>query len=152
MSSIDSGMDWVRDDGFHSGGSRVITGRTIRSLHRSVPSSTPREVFRTERFNPPNSPDLRYRFDIDAGTRVEVRLYMLNGFDGTSEPGQRVFDVRINGDLVLNDLDLSREFGHQVGAMLPVIAVSDGSIRIVFKRDVVQAPLINAIEIIAVQP
>ncbi len=87
LSAIDSGPDWIRDEGFFSGGSRTITDRTIQGLDSSVPSSTPRAVFETERFNPPNMTDLRYDFMVDAGTRVEVRFYMMNGFNGTSEPG-----------------------------------------------------------------
>ncbi len=151
IASIDGGPNWLRDDGFQSGGSRVITDRTVRGLDVTVPPSTPRSVFETERFNPPDTADLRYDFDVVAGADVEVRFYMMNGFDGTSEPGTRIFGVEINGDLVLDDIDLSLEFGHQIGGMRAVRVRSDGRLRIVFKRNV-QAPLVNAIEIVAVQP
>jgi hypothetical protein len=148
IAPLDSGPAWVPDDGFYSGGSQVVTGRTVSALDASVPSSTPGAVFETERFNPPGTTELRYDFSVDAGRQVEVRLYMMNGFSGTSQPGQRVFDVEINGSLVFDNVDLSRDFGHQVGAMLSAGVTSDGSIRIVFKRNV-QAPLVNAIEISA---
>lgn len=149
IAASDEGPDWLRDEGFYSGGSRVVTGRTVRGLHHSVPSSTPRAVFETERYNPPNTLPLRYDFEVEAGTQVEVRLYLMNGWHGTSEPGQRVFDVEINGHLVLDDVDLSAEFGHQIGSMHAVQVRSDGYITIVFRREV-QAPLVYAIELIAV--
>ncbi len=148
---MDAGPDWVSDEGFHRGGSRVVTGRRVRGLDSSVPSSTPRELFETERFNPPDSQDLIYRFDVEAGTRVEVRFYMMNGNSRTSEPGERIFDVKIDGKLVLDDVDLSQGFGHQIGGMRAVQVTSDGQLRIVFKRRV-QAPLVNAIEIVRSQP
>lgn len=55
IASVDAGPDWVSDDGFHSGGSRVVTGRTVRGLDSSVQLSTPPEVYETERFSPPNA-------------------------------------------------------------------------------------------------
>ncbi len=52
--------------------------------------------------------------------------------------------------VVLDDVDLSQEFGHQIGGMRSAQVVSDESLRIVFRRNI-QAPLINAIEIIAIE-
>ncbi|ETW95835.1 MAG: hypothetical protein ETSY1_28965 [Candidatus Entotheonella factor] len=147
IESIDDGPDWLSDEGFFSGGTRIVTGRTIRGLDSSVPSTTTRAVFETERFNPPDTPDMVYTFNVPRDTVVDVKLHMMNGFRGTSEPGERVFDVEINGDLVLEDVDLSREFGHQIGGMRSVrVRSDDRHLRIVFKRRI-QAPLINAIEI-----
>ncbi len=150
VASIDGGPDWISDNGFFSGGTRVVTGRTVQGLGDSVPSSTPEAVFETERFNPPDTSDMVYTFDVAQGTTVVVNLYMMNGFRGTSEPGERVFDVEINGSPVLTDVDLSLEFGHQIGGLHAVRVQSNGRIRIVFRRRI-QAPLINAIELIEVE-
>ncbi len=147
VAAIDGGPDWLSDAGFYSGGSRVVMRRRVRGLTHSVPSSTPREVFETERYNPPNTLPLRYDFEVEAGTEVDVRLYVMNGWNGTSAPGERVFDVEINGHLVLDDIDLSAESGHQIGSVRSVKVKSDGYIIIVFRRQV-QAPLINAIELV----
>ena len=149
IASIDGGPDWLSDAGFFSGGTRVVTGRTVRGLDDSVLSSTPEEVFETERFNPPDTSEMTYTFNVRRDTVVAVNLYMMNGFRGTSEPGERVFDVEINGILALVNVDLSLEFGHQIGGLRSVRVRSDGRIRIVFKN-YIQAPLVNAIELIEV--
>lgn len=149
VAAIDGGLDWDSDAGFHGGGTQVVTGRNVREVDSSVPSSTPRNLFRTERFNPRNSPNMTYRFPVPVGIRVLVRFYMMNGFSGTSRPGQRVFDVEIDGVRVMHDVDLSAEFGHQVAGMRSVMVITDRELDIKFYREV-QAPLVNAIELIKV--
>lgn len=149
IASIDGGPDWFPDDGFYSGGTKVVTGRTVQGLDDSVPSSTPASVFETERFNPGGTPEMTYTFAVPPGTVVAVNLYMMNGFEGTVGPGTRVFDVEINGNLALAKVDLSLEFGHQIGGLRSVQVMSDGYISIVFKR-YIQAPLVNGIELVEV--
>ncbi|MEO0763438.1 MAG: malectin domain-containing carbohydrate-binding protein, partial [Pseudomonadota bacterium] len=80
----------------------------------------------------------------------DVRLFLGNGFGGTSAPGQRVFDVAIEGSVLasLDDIDLAADFGHQVGAMISnQVTVTDGQLNIEFLHGV-ENPLINAIEIV----
>ncbi|PON15750.1 hypothetical protein C2W62_22170 [Candidatus Entotheonella serta] len=152
IAAIDGGPDWIPDDGFYSGGTRVVTGRTVQGLDDSVPSSTPEAVFETERFNPPDTSDMVYAFTFDRGRDAPkiLRLYMMNGFRGTSEPGERVFDVEVNGRVALQVIDLSDRFGHQIGGMLSIPIPGGVDIRIVFQRNI-QAPLVNAIEIIEIE-
>ena len=80
-----------------------------------------------------------------------VRLHMKNGWDGSSDPGQRIFDVAVEGSVpaIYDDLDLSDQFGHRVAVMLPHdVTVSDGSLDIEFIHGPANNPTINAIEII----
>jgi hypothetical protein len=89
-----------------------------------------------------------WQFPVDEGTPVEVRLYLMNGFSGTSQPGQRIFDIQLDGDTVVDGLDLSAEAGHEVATMRSFATVSDGSIDLEFIHRT-ENPLINGIEIIA---
>jgi hypothetical protein len=88
-----------------------------------------------------------WQFPVDEGTPVEVRLYLMNGFSGTSQPGQRIFDIQLDGDTVVDGLDLSAEAGHEVATMRSFATVSDGSIDLEFIHRT-ENPLINGIEII----
>jgi hypothetical protein len=73
---------------------------------------------------------------------------MGNGWSGADDPGERVFDVSVEGELFLDDLDLAAELGHLTGGMFEWRgAVEDGTVEIDFDH-VVQNPLINAVEII----
>jgi hypothetical protein len=91
-----------------------------------------------------------WQFPVAEGTPVEVRLYLMNGFSGTSAAGQRIFDIQLDGETVVSGLDLSAEAGHQVGTVRTVSTVSDGMIDLEFIH-VVENPLINGIEIVAIE-
>ncbi len=113
----------------------------------SLPDYVPYQVFNMERWDPPAAPEMFWSFDVTPGATYAVRLFVRNGFDGTSEAGERVFDVEIEGTEIFSDIDLSGTFGHQVGAKLEhTLTVTDGSLNIEFLHDV-ENPLINAIEI-----
>lgn len=152
IAAIDEGPDWLKDDGFYGGVTQVVTGRPVRGIDRSVPPSTPQAVFETERFHPSriNVANMTYRLPVAQGIRIALRLYFMNGFERTSEPGQRVFDVRVDGRLVLNNVDLSAEFGHRIGGMHTVGLESDGVVDIEFE-DEVQASLVSAIEVLVIE-
>ncbi len=146
--------DWVANtgNGPQSGtGFTVNTGTTSSftptTLNASVPTYTPIGLFDTERWDPDPVPEMQWEFGTGNGNFI-VNLFFKNGFGGTSAPGARVFDVEIEGVLVLNDWDLSAEYGHQVGAMESFpITVTDGTLNIEFLHGT-ENPLINAIEIL----
>ena len=58
---------------------------------------------------------MTWDFPVPAGTNVEVRLYFANRYTGTSQPGQRVFNVSINGSTVLDHYDIVADAGDQTG-------------------------------------
>ncbi len=116
--------------------------------HASLPAYVPQAIFTNERYDAPAAPEMEWTFGLPNGNYF-VRLYMGNGYSGTSAAGERLFDIFIEGQLVQNDLDLVATFGHQNGGMLeyPVI-LTDGTLNILFGH-VEENPLINGIEILA---
>jgi hypothetical protein len=83
-----------------------------------------------------------------ADGRYAVRLHMGDGFVWTDGPGERVFDVEVEGELAFDDLDLSGTLGHRTGGVFEWRgAVTDGTVDIDFAHGV-QNPLINAVEIV----
>ncbi|MGD9998643.1 MAG: PKD domain-containing protein, partial [Ilumatobacteraceae bacterium] len=58
------------------------------------------------------------------------------------------FDVRLDGDLVIDNLDLVATPGHNISTMRAFNIVSDGTVNIVFEHGPIQNPLVNGIEII----
>ena len=121
-----------------------VTGR-----HASLPDYVPQALFTNERYDVSGSPEMEWSFSLPNGNYF-VRLYMGNGFNGTSAVGQRIFDISIEGQLVQDDLDLVATFGNLNGGMLEYpVALSDGSLNILFEH-VVENPLVNGIEILTV--
>ncbi|SFR48966.1 Galactose oxidase, central domain [Robiginitalea myxolifaciens] len=137
-----NGFAWSVNTGNHS--THNITGRDA-----SVPAYVPQAIFANERWDPGANPEMEWSITLPNQDYI-VRLYMGNGFGGTSAAGQRVFDISIEGALVQNDLDLIPTFGHQTGGMLEYnVTLSDGTLNILFEH-VVENPLVNGIEILTV--
>jgi len=158
VAALDDGPDWAADSlgnpSIHLvAGGDFTNGFDVQDVESAVPASTPSEIFETERWDPFGGEEMLWRFPVADGTSVVVRLYLMNGFEGTSEPGERIFQVEINGELAFDGIDLAAEAGHQVGTVRTFQTMSDGMIDIEFLH-VVENPLINGIEIVqlGVQP
>ncbi len=159
LTAIDGEMDWEEDTLANPSqylvnpGSDWVFEGTINTYDPSVDqTTTPLEIFETERADlTPGAPNLTYSFPITEAGNYEVRLYMGNGFFGTSEAGERIFDVQLEGRNypLLQDIDLSGTYGNNVGTVIThIIPVTDGSLDIQLLHDVIENPLINGIEIL----
>ncbi|MFO8238119.1 MAG: malectin domain-containing carbohydrate-binding protein [Prochlorococcaceae cyanobacterium] len=154
IAASDGGPDWLADTTaapapfLIDAGSNSSAGFAAVEPGASVHEGTPEAIFKSERWDAAGGTPLRYAFPVIDGS-YEVRLYMANGWVGTSGAGQRVFDVAIEGSVPaeLDDIDLVSRFGHQVGGVLSsTVEVSDGELNIDFLHQV-QNPLVNGIEI-----
>ncbi len=138
-----NGINWTVNTGKIA--TQNISGRDV-----TVPDYVPQDLFAIERWDPAAAaPAMEWTFELPNGNYI-IRWYAGNGFVGTSAPGERVYDILLEGNLVQNDLDLSATFGHQVGGMLefPVTLV-DGILNISVAA-VIQNPTMNGIEILQV--
>ncbi|QYJ04216.1 PKD domain-containing protein [Nocardioides panacisoli] len=130
-----------------NGGQQIASWGPVPTVDGTVPSSTPSEVFSTERWDPSSAPEQQWDFSVPSGTPLEVRLYFANRCDCTDQVGERRFHVDIDGTRVLNDLDLVASVGDDVGTMRSFAVTSDGNVDIDLFH-LVENPLINAIEIV----
>ncbi|MEE8599585.1 putative Ig domain-containing protein [Euzebya tangerina] len=160
VASTDLGPDWEADDGPAHPTLSVASGSSLGSFpvagrDAGLPAYVPQDVFQTERWDGTNDAapdDLTYAIPVAVGGDATVNLFMANGWSGTNDPGERQFDVLIEGVVVLDEFDLSATYGHQVGGM-ETFAVTDtdadGLVTIVFEHGTgPQNPLVNAIEVI----
>ncbi len=154
LQSADDGPDWMSDAqaaGFKTGSINASGYGAINTVNASVPHTAndqaPSALFSSEAWGQSSGSEMGWHFPVPAGTEVTVRLYLANRYTGTSQPGQRVFDVSVDGATALNDWDLAQRYGDQVGAMESVGITSDGSVDIDFTH-VVENPLVNGIEIV----
>ncbi|MBE9636655.1 malectin domain-containing carbohydrate-binding protein [Salipiger mangrovisoli] len=149
VAATDGGMDWSSDTSVIVAGTTSVTTFNITTLDSSVPSSTPVGVFTQERWARPTGDGMQFEFAVDPGSYA-IRLYMGNGYAGTDQPGERIFDVSIEGALFLNDFDIVSAFGSGVGGMMQWTGVIDDGIADIDFAAVLQNPLINGIEIVAI--
>jgi hypothetical protein len=136
------GRAWAIDYGYE--------GPSQRSLVANAQIAGTRDdaLFQTARFMTGGEP-LRYSLPVPTGF-YHVRLYFADTCKCTSDPNERRFDVWLEGRKVLQNLDLVATYGWRTAAVAEFdIIVEDNAVDISFGR-IVQAPIISAIEVLAV--
>ncbi len=150
--AIPGNPTWTTDASFTNSGpagsNSFSTSQGINLGNSSLPAGIPASLFQTERWDPPTGQEIQWDFDVTAGT-YEVRLYFAEIYNGAQGVGQRVFDVTIEGQKVLDDYDVFAEVGGYTGVMKSFIIQSDTNLDIDFGREV-ENPAIKGIEIIRV--
>lgn len=108
---VDSaGQNWSADYGYSGGNTHAVEG--------AVAAGSAWELYRTERFGA-----FRYRFEAPPGSyRVNLRFAEVH----FGRPGERVFDVSINGQIALSNFD--------------IVAAAGGPMRAVDRQFIVTAP------------
>ncbi|MDQ6696761.1 MAG: malectin [Actinomycetota bacterium] len=154
LAANDGGPDWAADSGdnpssLHNAGSNAATFSPVAHVAGTVPASTPSAIFDSERWGATTNPEMQWDFPVPAGAQVQVRLYFANRYSGTSQAGQRVFDVAIDGNTVLPQYDIVADAGDQTGTMksFDVTSPANGDVQVGFTHGV-ENPLIDGIEIV----
>jgi hypothetical protein len=142
VTAPDGGPAFGSQTGRVSGGSNSTYATSV-SFDGTVPAgSTPTGIFASERYG-----NQDWNFSVPSGRSITVRLYFANQYDGTSQPGQRVFDVLVDGTTRLDNFDIAAAAGHRVATMRQFAITSDGNVDIDL-RGVTENALVNGIEIV----
>jgi len=150
--AANTGVDATSGTGYTVSAGKIYNPGNFPSRGSSIPdyisSSQFEQLFDQERYDQPEVPDMTFDIPLANGTYL-IRLYFANGFNGTSDPGQRVFVVAAEGVTLEQSLDLSARFGHQVGVALSYpVTVGDGVLNVSLLHGAIENPLINAIEVL----
>jgi hypothetical protein len=129
-----------------SGQGTYSTSSPIHVNHPSLPAGTPSALFQTERPDGAGGEEMQWEFPVDPG-QYEVRLYFAEIYPGAMKQGGRLFDVRIEDQLILDDYDVYAEVGGYAGVMKSFIITADSRLDIDFFH-VVENPAIKAIEVL----
>tara|TARA_R110002072_G_scaffold302710_2_gene487739 strand:- start:309223 stop:315027 length:5805 start_codon:yes stop_codon:yes gene_type:complete len=126
---------FVRDDNFQNGvGLDFGTGATIDTSDASIPSGTPAQLFNTVTFDRAGGAELQLDIPTQhTGIAYEVTLYFVEIYGPTARTGARVFDVSIDGQLVLDNFDVFAAAGAiNRGIARTFQITSDGNVDIDF--------------------
>jgi large repetitive protein len=136
-----AGQVWAADFGFNTG-SPSSTGNAIAGT--SDPA-----LYRTERWDSGTAPELAYTFTVPNGSYT-VKLHFAEIWDGGQAVGARIFDVLLENQLVLDNLDIFAEVGGYTATIKTFqTTVADGQLNINFLHGSVDDPKISAIEILS---
>jgi hypothetical protein len=139
---VDSkGQLWAADYGYNLG--------TASSKTDTINGTVDGALYQSERYHSgwqdTTTPELEYRFNLPSGNYA-VKLH----FAEVTQYVNRSFDVEIEGELLIDNLDIASEAGRYTAVIRNVATtVSDGELHIRFPRNV-QSPKISAIEILPV--
>ena len=133
---------------YRNAGSSKTTNTTVQTMDGTVPAGTPQALFNSLRYDPTGDPEMQWDFATTAGKKLEVRLYFADPCACTNDPGERVFDVAIDGTTVLDNFDVAAATGSNRGTMKKFEITTDGNLDIDFLHGAIQNPLVNGIEIL----
>ena len=152
LPSLDSGPDWAADNTdpspYRNSDSNTASYDSSETVASTVPATTPKAVFESERTSPNDNPPMQWTFPVAAGAPIEVRLFFANRCSApprTSANGSST--SKLDGTTVLNHYDIVADVGNARGTMKAFDITSDGTVNIDFSR-FVRDPLINGIEIV----
>ena len=108
-------------------------------------------LYQSERWNDATSGNLKYTFPLRAG-EYKVILHFAEIWDQAFAPGQRVFDVLVNGTVVAPDLDVFAQAGARTPLDLDFLAAAqEGKIIVEFANKTGNAK-VAGIEVLPVTP
>lgn len=133
-----NGQAWSADYGFNTG---TVLANTMNTTGTSDPT-----LYRSNRYNSSLTP-LIYSFPVINGS-YRVNLFFAENSAAQQVVGGRVFNVKLNGNLVLQNFDIFAAAGANAALVESFnTAVTAGKISIEFDK-LVHNPKINAIEIL----
>ncbi len=152
-----NGDTWHADFGFNTGNAAVCNlgnGCPIGGLDAIFGPgcnghTATADMFRCERWDDSPAPELFYAFDVPDGSYV-VNLLFAESWSGAVNPGQRVFDILFEGQLVYDDFDQVVAAGGSGAAIVrsAIVAVGDGNGLQIDFQHVIQNPAIKGLEVL----
>ncbi|MEZ6124883.1 MAG: putative Ig domain-containing protein [Planctomycetaceae bacterium] len=109
-----------------------------------VPASIPEAVFQSSVWTPARLGDVALNIPTLAGQSYQVDLLFAETLPRAFREGRRVFDVAIDGQQVLNDLDVFAEVGANTALVKTFSVIGDGNLDIDLSR-VVSDPMISGV-------
>ncbi len=140
---------FVPDDSFQNGVGRDFgTGATIDTSDASIPGGTPAQLFKTVMFDFNGGAELQLDIPTQhSGITYEVTLFFVEIYGPTARTGARVFDVSIDGVLVLDNFDVFAAAGAANRGIARTFSItSDGNVDIDFGH-VVENPALAGVSV-----
>jgi len=133
---------WLADQAYKPG-SWGFVGEEIKTIFSEPPDRNVLGTLSDPLFQTMQENLTGYRFDVPAGNYQVDLLFAEMKFD---KPGERIFDVKVNGKLVLEKLDLVKQVGPQQAFIQQCRVSSAGGINIEFNA-VKGKPILSGVRI-----
>ena len=140
---------WLADREYSAGSWGWFNPSQPYLSSRSIDGTLDDLLYQTQRYGDQSS--FVYRFDLPTAT-YEVELGFAELYSKIQNPGQRIFDVRIEGLVVLDNFDVVAQAPGAFRAVTRtfITRVADGQLNVAFDRDWRpgnENPIINTIRV-----
>lgn len=133
------GLAWMADTGYNNG--------TVSKNSDTIKGTADAALYHYGRYNSQATNPLTYTFPLPGGT-YHVNLYFAETSSGQQQVGGRIFNVKMQDEMVFQKLDIYAAAGANTALVKSAdITVTSGEAKIEFDN-LVQNPKINAIEIV----
>jgi len=137
-------VDFAADDGSYlaAGGQGVFQNPAFGGADSLLGS---------ERWDPGSGAEMLWQLPVASGTEVVVELYFAEIYEPLATAGNRIFDVQLENQTVLDDLDVAAEagFGNLLVKSFETTVDADGFLDLAFGHAGADNPKINAIAVYA---
>lgn len=164
LTAIDGGQDWVSDiDATLAANGFQVNPETNTAfgppsgwapgVSPEIQTATPFDIFEWERWDiddPEPDINMTYTFNVGDPGDYKLRLFFRDTYSGTAQPGQRVFNVLVDGTLYpeTTNIDISANPGPDLATVIEVdVSILDTDIKVEFVRNQ-QSPMVSGIEIL----
>lgn len=147
--TLSQGSDFQSDRAFQNGVGHSDRTNAVIDM-TAVPASLPQQVFQTVLWDARGGRELQFRIPAKNGAIYRVDLRFSEIRKGAFGVGKRVFDVKLDGILRLDNFDIFAEAGANKGLMKSFDIISDGILDIDMLHGV-QNPAIAGIQITRIQ-
>jgi hypothetical protein len=135
-----AGNLWSADTGFNTGN----TYSTASAINNTVNDA----LYQTERWDPSTSPELTYAFNLPNGDYL-VNLHFAEIYSGAFGAGRRVFDLLLEGQLRIDNLDIYSRVGANTALIIGLpVTLNDGQLNLQLVHGL-DNPKLSAIEVLA---
>jgi chitodextrinase len=146
VDTVDSlGNTWAADAGYNAG--------LLDSNNLNIAGTDDDIIYRTRRYDGPSGNELKYTLPVPDGD-YELRLHFVETTSSFQAVGARVFDVKVQNQLALDDFDIFATAGYATALVIPLpVTVSNGNVVIEFLHiPNKNNPVIAGIELYALEP
>jgi len=110
-------------------------------------TGAPNNIFANYRYDPAGGSEMQWEFPLPAGT-YRLNLYYMERDTTVTGPGQRLFDVAVEGSVLWTDMDPYAEYGWLVpGRESVLVDIGDGRLDLDFFHKNTRAPIISGISV-----
>ncbi|XP_057986251.1 receptor-like protein 4 isoform X3 [Hevea brasiliensis] len=143
---------WSRMTTFGQSSDKAISTENSIKKASNAPNFYPEALYQTALVSTDSQLDLAYTMDVDPHKNYSIWLHFAEIDVSVTDVGQRIFDILINGDVIFDEVDITKMSGDRYTALVlnTTVPVNGRTLTITLNPKEGSHAIINAIEVFEV--